>query len=395
MSIEQIILLFKDVAERHKQINGFVVSEDYNLGEIDDNDFPLLAIVPKDANLPRDENGFSMFTIGFEVKLLDLVNDDLDNKIHVYSDAVEILKDIVNEFNTHPYYIDNSIDITEDATIVKLEEFTDVDLYGYGTELTLASPNKISFCGSPITNLSGFDFTPASVTVIDGETTTELYPSDTYTCTPVMPASGIAYDIIKVSGLKTSYRPFDEVANIISGKYITNEPAYPIHYAKLDIDAVDSFSTLVNFNHFGVNKNRFTDENGLQVYGNDYFIDHLTKRGYLYNDHNNGVKFSVKNLTDCLSYANSYTHTALGYNDFRIPNKYEVTRLVNSNTTNTFNWFPLNNTSYSIGTFYLWQSTALASSPALTGVRMNIGGTTLSHNVTSTSIYVLVRNHEF
>ena len=161
MSIEQIILLFKDVAERHKQINGFVVSEDYNLGEIDDNDFPLLAIVPKDANLPRDENGFSMFTIGFEVKLLDLVNDDLDNKIHVYSDAVEILKDIVNEFNTHPYYIDNSIDIVEDATIVKLEEFTDVDLYGYGTELTIASPNKISFCGSPITNLSGFDFTPA------------------------------------------------------------------------------------------------------------------------------------------------------------------------------------------------------------------------------------------
>ena len=185
MTLEQIILLFKDVAARHKQINGFVVSEDYNLGEIDDNDFPLLAIVPTSPNLPRDENGFSMFTTDFEIKLLDLVNDDLDNKINVYSDSIEILKDIVNEFATHPYYMDLGIDIISDASMTKLDGFTDLDLYGYGTELTLASPNKISFCGSPITNLSGFNFDPASVTITDGATTVELYPSDTYTCQAV------------------------------------------------------------------------------------------------------------------------------------------------------------------------------------------------------------------
>jgi len=164
MTIEQIILLFKDIAARHKQINGFKVSEDYNLGEIDDNDFPLLAIVPTKPNLPRDVNGFSMFTMDFEIKLLDLVNDDLDNKINVYSDAVEILKDIVNEFATHPYYADNSIDIISDASMTKLDGFTDIDLYGYGTELTLASPNKISFCGSPIDNLTGYSFA-----VVDGK----------------------------------------------------------------------------------------------------------------------------------------------------------------------------------------------------------------------------------
>ena len=33
-----------------------------------------------------------MFTVGMELKLIDLVNDDLNNKMEVYSDAVEILK---------------------------------------------------------------------------------------------------------------------------------------------------------------------------------------------------------------------------------------------------------------------------------------------------------------
>lgn len=182
MTLEQIILLFNDIADRHKQINKFIVSEDYNLGEIDDNDFPLLAVVPTNPNLPKDVNGFSMFTMDLEIKLLDLVNDDLDNKIHVYSDSIEILKDIVNEFATHPYYHDLGVDIISDASMEKLDGFTDLDLYGYGTELTIASPNKISFCGSPITNLTGYDFSAPFVTVNDGLNTIELYPSDTYTC---------------------------------------------------------------------------------------------------------------------------------------------------------------------------------------------------------------------
>lgn len=202
MTIEQIILLFKDVAARHKQINGFKVSEDYNLGEIDDNDFPLLAIVPSSPNLPRDVNGFSMFTMDFEVKLLDLVNDDLDNKINIYSDSVEILKDIVNEFATHEYYIDLGVDIISDASMKKLDGITDLDLYGYGTELTLASPNRISFCGSPITNLTGFNFSPQPVIVTDGlniNSPLSLYSGDAYTCEVIPVVLGIGTMIIETN----------------------------------------------------------------------------------------------------------------------------------------------------------------------------------------------------
>ena len=160
MTINQFVLIFKDLAERHKQINHFVVSEDYDLGTVDNTKFPLLAIIPKNANLPRTDNGFSSFTIDFEIKILDLVNDDKGNTIHVYSDAIEILKDIVSEYNTHPYYIDNAIDLVSSVSMDKLDGFTDSDLYGYGTTLMFETPNKVSFCGSPITNLTGFNFNP-------------------------------------------------------------------------------------------------------------------------------------------------------------------------------------------------------------------------------------------
>ncbi len=156
MTINQYILIFKDLAERHKQINHFIVSEDFDLGTVDSSKFPLLAVIPSNPNLPRSENGFSTFTMDFEVKVLDLVNDGNENAIEVYSDTVEILKDIVNEYATHPYYIDMGVDLISDVSMEKLTGFTDSDLYGYGTTLTFSSPNKISFCGSPITNITGF-----------------------------------------------------------------------------------------------------------------------------------------------------------------------------------------------------------------------------------------------
>tara|TARA_R110002020_G_scaffold83616_3_gene207800 strand:- start:828 stop:1967 length:1140 start_codon:yes stop_codon:yes gene_type:complete len=274
MTIEQIILIFKDVAARHKQVNGFKVAEDYNFGVMDDNDYPALLLTPANANLPRDENGFSMFTTDFELKVVDLVNDDLDNKIHVFSDSIEILKDIVNEFNTHEYYIDLGLDIISDASFSKLDGFTDSDLYGYGTELTIASPNKLSFCTAPISNLSGFNFTPAAVTVTDGLVEHTLYPSDTYTCEVAASPTEIAYQQIPFSNNPSSQNLYDEYWQFANGILSRTQPVYPTHVAELDYDAVAPHYTLKNNNSDG-NLNRFTDENGLQVYSNSLIVDHL------------------------------------------------------------------------------------------------------------------------
>jgi hypothetical protein len=151
MTINQFILIFKDLAERHKQINHFIVSEDYDLGTVDSTKFPLLAIIPSGASLPSSDNGYSIFSVDFAVKVVDLANDNKNNVIEVYSDSVEILKDIVNEYVTHPFYLDSGITLTSDVSMDKLTEFTDSDLYGYGTTLTFETPNKVSHCTSPIT----------------------------------------------------------------------------------------------------------------------------------------------------------------------------------------------------------------------------------------------------
>ena len=334
MTIEQIILLFKDVAARHKQINGFVVSEDYNLGTVDETQFPLLAIVPTNPNLPRDENGFTMFTMDFEIKVLDLVNEDLDNKINVYSDSVEILKDIVSEFSTHPYYHELSLDIVSDASMEKLDGFTDMDLYGYGTELTLASPNKFSFCGSPITNLNGFNFAPPVALITDGNTVHEIPAGGSYTCAPVAAKSGINYSRAEPLDENTSYHIGDYADHRSRGTYLYTPPTNPVSTAQLDFSSVRPLITLLYNNEFG-NLTRFTDINGLQVYADNYVIDHLTGYGI------GTIEMSAKTYDLQLDAAEASTLN--GFTDWRMINVKEALGFMSFDTSGVaFDYAPFN-----------------------------------------------------
>jgi hypothetical protein len=331
MTVEQIVILFKDIAERHKQINGFKPSEDSSFGMIDDREFPLLTITPTDMNLPINENGFSEFVSSFDIKVLDLVNDNEDNKLHVYSDAIEILKDVVSEFSTHPYYIDLGLVISSDANMNKIEGLTDSDLFGYGTSLDITTPNKISFCGSPIDNLSGFDFSAPMAKVIDGANTYDVAQGSTYTCSAPVP-SGIQYRRPLDTLVNVSHLLYDDGWQRANNKYnypVNNLPEYT---QDLDIATDPTGNTLLHNNAFG-NKTRFTDINGVASLdiSDIYTIDNLSGLGYymtssLSNKGNWAATFGAGGVLEQRNNDN-----LAGYNDYFAANIHMLDSVTNYN----------------------------------------------------------------
>lgn len=102
--------------------------------------------------------------------------------------------------------------------------------------------------------------------------------------------------------------------------------------------AVDFFTLNCN-NSFG-NTNRFTDINGLQVYGDDYVIDHLTGLGW----------FRLRPFAGSKNWADSIAaieaNTTIGFSDWFMPNINEFLSLINNNVSNgtsVFNYAPVNN----------------------------------------------------
>lgn len=310
MTLNQLLVIFRDIATRHKQVHSFKVAQDFNIDAEERLFYPALVVNPTASELPRTENGYTSYSIKFNVQVIDLMNKDRDNEDDVLSDNLTILKEIINEFNTHPYYTDNSIDLIGNISFNPLRGKYDSDTNGWGCEMELQSPNALSFCGSPITNLAGFNFSPASVTVVDGLNQYELFPSDSYTCTPVTPLSGITYQQIPFSGQTTSYNTYDEGWLLANNVFDRTPPTNPIHTAELDYTALDPYNTLKNNNAFG-NTNRFTDVNGLQTYGDEYIIDHLYGVGYMEDD-------TANSTTVPLMLAQIEGETLAGFSDWHM-----------------------------------------------------------------------------
>ena len=158
-TLNDIIRAFQDIGERHLQIKTFFVGQDFDLGN-DTARNSILAVNPISAVLPKTDGGYTSYAVDFTVKVLDLVNKDMSNELEVMSDGLEILKDIVSELNTHPYYIESSFDIIGDVSFEPARGVFDSDLTGWECTFTLEAPNYRYFCGLPMDALNGQTYYP-------------------------------------------------------------------------------------------------------------------------------------------------------------------------------------------------------------------------------------------
>jgi len=157
-TINQLVSVWKDIATRHYQINGFGVGESWEVGADKAYLHPVLWINPVSASMPSSDNGYKTFEIHFEVILFDLVDKDESNENHVLSDTIDILKDIITEFKGHPYYVNSQLNIINDIDFEAFTEEFDEEVSGWLCEISLMTPVLTSFCGIPSAEITGFEF---------------------------------------------------------------------------------------------------------------------------------------------------------------------------------------------------------------------------------------------
>jgi len=157
-TINQLVSVWKDIATRHYQINGFGIGDSWEIGADKAYMHPVLWVNPVTANMPSTDTGFKTFEINFEVRLFDLVNKDESNENDVLSDTIDILKDIIVEFKGHPYYVNSQLNIINDINFESFTEEFDEEVSGWLCEISLMTPIINSFCGIPAADITGFEF---------------------------------------------------------------------------------------------------------------------------------------------------------------------------------------------------------------------------------------------
>ncbi len=134
----------------HYMLNSFKPAQDFNIDAEDALLFPVLVVNPIASELPKTDNGFTLNTITFDMQVVDLMNKDRDNEDDVISDTLTILREVVNEFSTHPDYMEDALDITGNISFTPIRGGYDSDVSGWRCSIKFESPNDLSYCTSPI-----------------------------------------------------------------------------------------------------------------------------------------------------------------------------------------------------------------------------------------------------
>lgn len=153
-TLNQLIEAFRDIADRHQMVNHFYVGLDSDFTTDNKPTYPSLLVNPVSAGMPKTDNGFSMFSVNFEVKILDLLTESNDNQFEILSDGLETLKDIISEFTTHPNYVESDFNVENSLSFNVSRDVLNSDVAGWSVTITLLAPNRTSYCGSPITPLT-------------------------------------------------------------------------------------------------------------------------------------------------------------------------------------------------------------------------------------------------
>lgn len=149
-TLNNVLNLFKDIADRHEQINDYGVKQDFDVDADRANKYPLLIVNPTNPVMPKGENGYNVINYSIELQVLDLLNKDVDNTNDVLSDTMQVITDVLLEFSRHPDYYDMGIDLLNDVTLTSLRGVYDEDATGYKCLLELQVPINRGYCTSPI-----------------------------------------------------------------------------------------------------------------------------------------------------------------------------------------------------------------------------------------------------
>ncbi len=158
-TINGINLILTDIADRHYQINTYGWGQNWDIATTDDITYPLLWANPVTATMLKSisNDNYPTMEVIINIQVLDLINDNSDNEKDVESDTLQIISDVVHQFNNHPYYQKSNMLIIGDIAIDPLDEVTDDDTTGWNANITFKLINTNS-CDIPASTKTGTSY---------------------------------------------------------------------------------------------------------------------------------------------------------------------------------------------------------------------------------------------
>lgn len=149
-TLNMIIDLFRDIADRHLMVNDFGNGPSYNIGASRPMKFPYLWVENQTATTISSVNGMKEKQYTFILYLMDKINKGDDNFDEIISDTDFILDGIIQEFSQSPFYVQNRISLVNNIVMQPVVEATDDNVNGWQATLTFKVPIFKTYCDMPI-----------------------------------------------------------------------------------------------------------------------------------------------------------------------------------------------------------------------------------------------------
>ena len=149
-TLNMIIDLFRDIADRHLMVNDFGNGPSYNIGASNPMKFPYLWVENQSATTISSVNGMKEKQYTFVLYLMDKINKGDDNFDEIISDTDFILDGIIQEFSQSPFYVQNRISLVGNIVMQPVVEVTDDNVNGWQATLTFKVPIFKTYCDMPI-----------------------------------------------------------------------------------------------------------------------------------------------------------------------------------------------------------------------------------------------------
>jgi len=158
ISFRNVVGYLETIADKHYQINSFHSGQ---LDEVDINklgatDYIILYAEPGTVVVDK-----GVLTYNFGIYVMDMINEELGSdpnrqrvgRVDTYSQTLNIIQDVINEFHQNLYstsWVDDKVVL---SLPVNAEPFTarfDNTLTGWSANLTIEVPNENNLCIVPI-----------------------------------------------------------------------------------------------------------------------------------------------------------------------------------------------------------------------------------------------------
>jgi len=154
-TLNQMVDVFRDIANRHQQLKGFGFGDFADVGKSKNLVYPFLWV-----NVIPSQN-ISLKTVDYNFRLIvfDKVSqpkdndrgDESTNGLEVLSDTMSIIRDIILLLRYDKYYRNANINLTNNPGLSPAKDAFDSRVNGWFTDINLQVPSNYNTCDIPIT----------------------------------------------------------------------------------------------------------------------------------------------------------------------------------------------------------------------------------------------------